>query len=55
MKIPDQLVEKELAPHIGFPDVAYLEIEKKVIGNEVALKNNRFSAPTHSETCRNCR
>jgi adenine-specific DNA-methyltransferase len=42
LKIPDQVVEKELAPHIKFPEVAYLEIETEVNGREVVLKITDF-------------
>ena len=42
LKIPEQVVEKELAPHIRFPEVAYLEIEKEVDGKEVKLKITDF-------------
>jgi len=42
LKIPDRVVEKELAPHIRFTEVAYLEIEKEVKGNEIILKITDF-------------
>ncbi|MDL1971243.1 MAG: site-specific DNA-methyltransferase [Candidatus Desulfofervidaceae bacterium] len=45
LKIPDQIVEKELAPHIKFPEVAYLEIEKRVNGKEVMLEITDFQLP----------
>ena len=38
LKIPNQVVEKELALHTKFLEVAYLEIEKQVNGKEVVLK-----------------
>jgi len=38
LKVPDQIVEKELAKYIKFPEVAYLEIESKLNGNEIILK-----------------
>jgi len=38
LKVPDQIVEKELAKYIKFPEVAYLEIESKLNGEEVILK-----------------
>jgi len=47
LKVPDQIVEKELAKYIKFPEVAYLEIENKVNGNEVVLKITDFQlSPT---------
>ena len=49
LKIPDQVVEKELAPHIRFPEVAYLEIEKEVDGKEVKLKITDFQIPPTAE------
>jgi len=38
LQIPDQVVEKQLLPHIKFSEVAYLELESKVSGHEVTLK-----------------
>jgi len=38
LKVPDQIVEKELAKYIKFPEVAYLEIESKLNGKEIILK-----------------
>ncbi len=49
LKIPDQVVEKELAPHIKFPEVAYLEIETEVKGKEVVLKITDFQLPPTAE------
>jgi len=49
LKIPDQVVEKELAPHIKFPEVAYLEIEKEINGKEVVLKITDFQLPPTPE------
>lgn len=49
LKIPDQVVEKELAPHIKFSEVAYLEIEKEVNGKEVILKITDFQLPPSAE------
>ncbi len=49
LKIPDQVVEKELAPHVKFPEVAYLEIEKQVNGKEVILKITDFQLPPTQE------
>jgi adenine-specific DNA-methyltransferase len=49
LKIPDQVVEKELAKHIKFPEVAYLELQVKVKGNEVVLKITDFQIPPTEE------
>jgi len=38
LKVPDQIIEKELIKYINFPEVAYLEIENKLNGKEVILK-----------------
>lgn len=47
LKVPDQVVEKELAKHIKFPEVAYLEIDTKTKGKEVILKITDFQlSPT---------
>ncbi|MEM1609224.1 MAG: hypothetical protein QW745_08760 [Thermoplasmata archaeon] len=47
LKVPDQIVEKELVEHIKFPEVAYLEIETETKGSEVILKIVDFQiAPT---------
>jgi len=47
-KIPEEVVEKELLPHVKFAEVAYLEIETKIKkGNEVTLKITDFQiSPT---------
>lgn len=49
LKIPDQVVEKELINHIKFPEVAYLEIETKVEGANVALRITDFQLPPTEE------
>ncbi len=49
LKIPDQVVEKAIAPHIKFPEVAYLEIEQKVKDKEVILKIADFQLPPTAE------
>jgi len=47
LKIPDQVVEKEIAKYVKFPEVAYLEIETEIKGSEVRLKIADFQlAPT---------
>lgn len=38
LKVPDQVVEKELSKYVKFPEVAYLEIETKVKDQKVTLK-----------------
>jgi len=38
LKVPDQIIEKELIKYIKFPEVAYLEIESKLNGKELILK-----------------
>lgn len=46
-KIPEEVVEKALLPHVKFAEVAYLEIETKTNANEVILKVNDFQiSPT---------
>ena len=46
-KIPEQVVEKELLPHVKFAEVAYLEIETKVKEKEAILKITDFQlSPT---------
>ncbi|MBE0433177.1 hypothetical protein IBX73_06895 [candidate division WOR-3 bacterium] len=48
--IPEEVVEKELLPHVKFAEVAYLEIETKVKkGNDVTLKINDFQIPPTAE------
>jgi len=47
LKVPDQVVEKELSKYVKFPEVAYLEIETKVKKEEATLKIEDFQlAPT---------
>jgi adenine-specific DNA-methyltransferase len=47
LKVPEQIIEKELIKYIKFPEVAYLEIENKVNRNEVTLKIADFQlSPT---------
>jgi len=49
-KIPEEVVEKELLPHVKFAEVAYLEIETKIKkGNEVTLKITDFQIPPTAE------
>jgi adenine-specific DNA-methyltransferase len=45
LKVPEQVVEKEIAKYVKFPEVAYLEIETKIKGKEVALKITDFQLP----------
>ena len=49
LKVPDQVVEKELAKYVKFPEVAYLEIETKVKNQEVTLKIVDFQVPPTAE------
>ncbi|PNR99300.1 hypothetical protein X928_07860 [Petrotoga miotherma DSM 10691] len=49
LKVPDQVVKKELAKYIKFPEVAYLEIDTKTNGNEVMLKITDFQIPPTGE------
>jgi len=48
-KIPDEVVEKALLPHVKFAEVAYLEIEPEVKGNEAALKVTDFQVSPTAE------
>lgn len=48
-KIPEEVVEKELLPHIRFAEVAYLETETIIKGNEVILKITDFQVPPTAE------
>ena len=49
LKVPDEAVEKELLKHIKFAEVAYLEIETKIKGDEVTLKIADFQVPPTAE------
>ena len=49
LKVPDQIIEKELAEHVKFPEVAYLEIEIKVKAKELELKIADFQLPPTAE------
>lgn len=47
LKIPDQILENEIAKYVKFPEVAYLEIETKIKENKAMLKITDFQlAPT---------
>jgi DNA modification methylase len=47
LKVPEQIIEKELIKYIKFPEVAFLEIESKVNGVEIILKITDFQlSPT---------
>jgi adenine-specific DNA-methyltransferase len=47
LKVPDQVIEKELLKHIKFVEVAYLEVELKVKDRSAHLKIKDFQiAPT---------
>ncbi len=49
LKVPEQVVEKELAKYVKFPEVAYLELETKVNGKELGLKITDFQLPPTAE------
>jgi len=47
LKVPDQIVEKELSKYVKFPEVAYLEIETGIKGKNITLKITDFQlSPT---------
>jgi len=48
-KIPEEVVEKALLPHVKFAEVAYLEIETKLRDNEVTLRITDFQIPPTAE------
>lgn len=49
LKIPDQIVEKELAKYVKFPEVAYLELDTKIEGKELSLEITDFQLPPTAE------
>lgn len=49
LKVPDQIIEKELAEHVKFPEVAYLEIDTNIRGKELELKIADFQLPPTAE------
>jgi len=49
LKIPDQVVEKDLSKYVRFAEVAYLEIETKTNGREVTLEITDFQLPPTAE------
>ena len=49
LQIPDQVVERQLLPHIKFSEVAYLELEPKVNGHELTLEITDFQVPPSPE------
>ncbi|MHA1278056.1 MAG: site-specific DNA-methyltransferase [Candidatus Helarchaeota archaeon] len=48
-KIPDEVVEKALLPHIKFAEVAYLELDVRIKKQEVILKITDFQIPPTAE------
>ena len=42
LKIPDQVIEKNLIPTVKFNPLAYLEVSKKIKGKEIILKIEDF-------------
>jgi len=49
LKIPDQIVEKELSKHIKFPEVAYLELKTDIKDQQISLKITDFQLPPTAE------
>ncbi|MGC8912189.1 MAG: DNA-methyltransferase, partial [Nitrososphaeria archaeon] len=49
LKIPEQVIEKDVLPYIRFHEVAYLELETKVRGKEVTLQITDFQLPPSKE------
>ena len=49
LKIPDQVVEKDLSKYVRFAEVAYLEIQTKINGKEVILEITDFQIPPTEE------
>lgn len=49
LKIPEQVLEKEVLPHVRFHEVAYLELGTKLKGKGVALKVTDFQLPPSRE------
>jgi len=43
LKIPDEVIEKNLIPSVKFNELAYLKISKMINGNEVSLKIEDFN------------
>jgi len=47
LKIPDQIIEKELSKYIKFPEVAYLELKSDINNKKISLKITDFQlSPT---------
>lgn len=49
LKIPEQVIEKEVLPHIRFHEVAYLELKSKIKSKEVTLEVTDFQLPPSRE------
>ncbi|MGQ9706115.1 MAG: hypothetical protein ACUVWP_03815 [bacterium] len=49
LKVPDEVVEKDILKHIKFVEVAYLEIEKDIKGRDVVLRITDFQVPPTEE------
>jgi adenine-specific DNA-methyltransferase len=49
LKIPDQIIEKNLIPVIKFSELAYLEISKNLEGNKILLEIKDFRIPPTAE------
>jgi len=49
LKIPEQVIEKEVLPHIRFHEVAYLEVKPKIRGREISVRLIDFQLPPSRE------
>ncbi len=49
LKVPDQIIEKELAEHVKFSEVAYLEIDTVIKNKELELEITDFQLPPTAE------
>lgn len=49
LQIPDQVIEKQLLPHVRFSEVAYLELKPEANDHEVTLKITDFQLPPSQE------
>ncbi|MBC7319262.1 hypothetical protein H5T89_01330, partial [bacterium] len=49
LKIPDEVVSNDLLKHIKFAEVAYLEIEPEINGNDVTIRIEDFQIPPTAE------
>jgi adenine-specific DNA-methyltransferase len=49
LKIPDQVIEKEIQPYVKFHEVAYLELDTKSKDKEVTIEITDFQIPLSQE------